>query len=187
MRGPRRYRRERTHRRPYDPHRRSQTLDRSQTTRLVSADGGRDQPPPDVAPRSAADGLRAEAMTREQANIQRLFGRLTHSPLQPFPSPRGKLIAPNGQGVYVIYSPRWRVVHVGRTPSGTGGIRQRLGNHLHNASSFTARFLDGHGAELRRGYTFRCLVAKSRRLRALLEAYAIGRLCPAHIGLGSLV
>jgi hypothetical protein len=124
-------------------------------------------------------------MTHEQAKIRSLLGKLTYSQPQKFPSSRGKLIAPNRQGVYVIYSPRGRVVHVGRTPSGTGGIRQRLGNHLHNASSFTARFLDGHGAELRRGYTFRCLVVKNRRVRALLEAYAIGRLCPAHIGLGS--
>jgi hypothetical protein len=60
------------------------------------------------------------------------------------------------------------------------------GHHLHNASSFTAKYPDGHGARLRGGYTFRCLAVKEPRRRALLEAYAIGFLCPAHIGLGQL-
>ena len=78
-------------------------------------------------------------MSREQKIIRTLFKELTHSRSQIFPEPRGRLKAPNKQGVYVIYNPHGRVLHVGQTPSGVGGIRQRLGNHLHNASSFTKK------------------------------------------------
>jgi hypothetical protein len=124
-------------------------------------------------------------MTHEQKQLRALFVKLTRAPLQLFPRPRRRLDAPDRQGVHVIYSPRGQVLHVGRTPKGIGGIRQRLNNHLHNASSFTTKYLKGDGAKLRRGCKFSCLVVKNTRHRALLEAYAIGRLCPAHIGDGS--
>jgi hypothetical protein len=129
-------------------------------------------------------------MSREQKAIKTLFVELTRSPLQTFPEPRGRLDTPNEQGVYIIYDPRGRVIHVGRTPSGDGGLRQRLNNHLHGASSFTVKYLKGHGAKLRRdpkrnrNHQYRCLVVKNPRHRALLEAYAVGFLCPAHVGLG---
>jgi hypothetical protein len=93
--------------------------------------------------------------------------------------------APDLQGVYVIYNARGKVLHVGRTPKGAKGLHQRLSNHLHGASSFTIKYLEGHGARLRRGGTFRYLVVASPRLRALLEAYAIGSLCPAHLGVSA--
>jgi hypothetical protein len=53
-------------------------------------------------------------------------------------------------------------------------------------SSFTLKYkpLKKDGSCLREGYKFRCLVVQSQRQRALLEALAIGRLCPAHLGLG---
>jgi hypothetical protein len=93
--------------------------------------------------------------------------------------------APNKQGVYLIYSPgSKKVVHVGRTYRGTAGLRQRLRNHLHGSSSFTQEYLEGHGRKLREGYTFRCLPVTSARQRALVEAYATGYFCPAHIGTG---
>ena len=63
-----------------------------------------------------------------------------------FPEPRGRIEAPNQQGVYIIYSPSGRVMHVGRTPKGRRGIVQRLGDHLHARSSFTNVHLDGDGA-----------------------------------------
>lgn len=122
-------------------------------------------------------------LSREQKAIRVLFSRLRRSPRQKFPK-NGKPKATDKQGVYVIYDPRNRVLHVGRTPSGADGIRQRLNNHLHNQSSFSNKFLKGHGEKLRRGYKYRCLIVPSRKRRALLEAYAIGYLCPAHIGLG---
>jgi hypothetical protein len=119
-------------------------------------------------------------VTRERERVAKLYADLIASPLVKFPA-KG-LVAPLHQGVYIIYGPSERVLHVGSTPSGFQGIWQRLRNHLHKASSFTRVYLKGNGAELRKGYGFRCLVVKQHRLRALLEYYAIGHLCPAHLG-----
>lgn len=115
--------------------------------------------------------------------IRKLLRKLRAAPLTPFPPPRKSVEAPNEHGVYIIYSPRRReVLHVGRTYRGAGGLRKRLQNHLHGASSFTHTYLEGHGAILRKGYAFRCLAVKRSRQRALLELYATGVLCPAHLG-----
>ena len=122
----------------------------------------------------------------ERAVVRKLFERLAGSQRLPFPKPRSRLDAPDQHGVYIIFSPQDKVLHVGRTPRGRKGIRQRLGNHLHNASSFTNQYLKGRGARLRKGHKFCYLVVPEPRLRALLEAYAIGVLCPAHLGLGQL-
>jgi excinuclease UvrABC nuclease subunit len=116
--------------------------------------------------------------------IDKLFVELKRAPLHKFPSPRGHLEAPSRQGVYVIYSPSGRVLHVGSTPRARKGIAQRLRNHMSTQSSFTIKYLGEDGSRLRRGYKFRCLIVRSERRRALLEAHAIGQLCPAHIGLG---
>jgi hypothetical protein len=116
--------------------------------------------------------------------VKRLLNELIGAPLQPFPSRGEKLAAPTAPGVYIIYDPTGSVAHVGRTPRGKDGLHQRLQDHLHNASSFSRKFLDGNGSKLREGYAFRSLVIRDARLRALVEAYATGSLCPAHLGLG---
>ncbi len=123
-------------------------------------------------------------MTHEQEKVKALFTKLKRSPLRTFPAIREELEAPDRQGVYVIYSPRGKVVHVGRTPRAKGGIAQRLRNHMNASSSFTKKYLKGGGSKLRGRYKFRCIIVGNRRRRAFLEAYAIGHLCPAHIGLG---
>lgn len=122
-------------------------------------------------------------VTRERELVAEFYGKLIASPLVIFPA-KG-LEAPMQQGVYVIYSPNGQVLHVGSTPSGFQGILQRLKDHLHKASSFTLVHLKGNGAILRSGYGFRCVVVKDHRLRALLEHYTIGHLCPAHLGLSN--
>src|SRR4051794_13347732 len=94
----------------------------------------------------------------EKIAVKRLFQQLSASTRVRFPPFRGKIPAPNEQGVYIIYNRAGRVVHVGRTPSGRNGLRQRLGNHLHNASSFTTHYLGGRGSKLRNGYRFRYIV-----------------------------
>jgi hypothetical protein len=128
-------------------------------------------------------------MTREQKDVEEQFNQLIGAQKETFPEAgkRKALNAPESRGVYVIYDPCGLVVHVGRTPSGKGGLAQRLQNHLHSQSSFTEKYppLNGDGSKLRDGYTFRCISVPDDRLRALLEAYAIGHLCPAHIGLNS--
>jgi len=91
-------------------------------------------------------------------------------------------MAPSKQGVYVIRKGQV-VLHVGRTVGGKNGLRQRLKNHLYGSSSFTNKYLNGKGAVLRKRHTYQFLmVKKNERLRSLLEAYAIGMLCPKHIG-----
>jgi len=126
-------------------------------------------------------------MNREQKAVRALFKKLKRARLRPFPNHGEPVDAPDRQGVYVIHSPRRKnvrtVVHVGRTYRGTAGLRQRLKNHLHGASSFTNEFLKGHGRKLRSGYAFRCLAVRSARRRALLEFFAAGSLCPSHVGL----
>ena len=130
-------------------------------------------------------GMEATMTGQEQRAVRALFAELKRSRPQAFPKPRQRIPASDEQGVYVIYSPRAnKVVHVGRTYKGTKGLRQRLKNHLQGASSFTQKHLKGHGHKLRNGYTFRCLLVASPRRRALLENYATGFLCPAHLGTG---
>ena len=117
-------------------------------------------------------------------DVERHFNKLREQPLRRFPDSSRELAAPSELGVYIIYSPTGKVVHVGRTSSARKGIAQRLRNHRNGNSSFTKKYLEGDGSKLKRGYKFRCLIVEDDRLRAYLEAYAIGRLCPAHIGTG---
>jgi hypothetical protein len=123
----------------------------------------------------------------EPETIASLFDQLMLAPLYAFPAIGEHLTAPKQGGVYVIYSPAREVLHVGATPKARNGVAQRLRNHLSAQSSFVQRHLDGNGSQLRNGYMFRYLTVENRRFRALLEAYAIGHLCPAHIGHGNSV
>lgn len=130
----------------------------------------------------------------EQEAVKALFEKLMLAPLRAFPGRYGELDAPVLQGVYVIYDPQGRdVLHVGSTPRAKGGIAQRLRKHMghksgkSSSSSFVRLYepLEGDGSRLRRDkYTFRCLPVDDPRRRSLLEAYAIGHLCPAHLGTG---
>ena len=91
-------------------------------------------------------------MTHEQTKLRKLLNQLTRAERKPFPCLRESLDAPDLQGVYIIYEPLGRVVHVGCTPRARGGIAQRLRDHMANRSSFTTKFLEGEGSKLRRGY-----------------------------------
>ena len=109
-----------------------------------------------------------------------LFDELCAQPKRSFPQYRQPLDASSKPGVYIIRKGE-TVLHVGRTLR----IHQRLKNHLHGSSSFTRGYLKGKGAALREaGHTYQYLELEDRRKRALLEAYAVGTLCPKHIGLG---
>jgi hypothetical protein len=124
-------------------------------------------------------------MTSERQRIEELFKMLCKQEKLPFPQ-GGKLQATTGLGVYVIRKGDV-VLYVGRTLRGKEGISQRLNNHLQGASSFTKQYLNGNGAMLRNGHTYQYLIIENSRKRALLEAYAIGTLCPEHIGLGEVL
>lgn len=123
-------------------------------------------------------------MMSECQRIQELFKELCAQHELSFPQKRKPLDAPSKPGVYIIRKDG-DVLHVGRTLRGKGGLHQRLKDHLHGSSSFTNEYLNGRAATLReKGYTYQYLVVKDPRVRALLEAYAVGTLCPKHIGLG---
>lgn len=123
-------------------------------------------------------------MISESQKIKDLFTELCEQSGLSFPQHRKALNAPSQPGVYIICKGK-TVLHVGRTLRGKGGLHQRLKNHLHGSSSFTNNHLKGKGDILRKnGYTYQYLKVKSPRLRALLEAYSVGHLCPKHIGLG---
>jgi hypothetical protein len=121
-------------------------------------------------------------MDGEREKLQALFDKLMCAPKHKFPLARERLYAPTDRGVYVIYDPKGEPAHVGSTPRAKGGIRQRLNDHLAGNSSFTITHLNKDPSKLRGEYEFQCVVVPDSRLRALLEAYAIGQLCPAHIG-----
>ena len=135
-------------------------------------------------------------MSSEGKILRALLAELECAPVCRFPAPGERHSAPTTKGIYVIYSSRMKVLHVGATPRGNRGLCQRLANHLHGKSSFTKNSLwlkrRGHSLLERCGYLrehgkYRCLEVKDHRLRALLEAYAIGCLCPEHLGLGQAV
>jgi excinuclease UvrABC nuclease subunit len=117
---------------------------------------------------------------REAAAVHSMLSKLMRAPTQSFPKPRTSPDAPKMAGVYVIHGPTGTVLHVGRGCD----IAQRLRDHLFDRSAFTAKYLSGNGSILRQGHSFRYLVVSDARKRALLEALAIGKLCPKHIGHG---
>jgi excinuclease UvrABC nuclease subunit len=118
----------------------------------------------------------------ERSHLSRLYKKLVGFERRSFPGPKKKINAPDRQGVYLIRSPSGKVLHVGRTYRGKRGLAQRLKNHLHGSSSFVKECFDSKGSKLRRGYTFQFVEVEHPRLRALLEAYTTGQLCPKHIG-----
>lgn len=123
-------------------------------------------------------------MTRELESIKRKFRALMRAERIVFPMSRGRISAPTTQGVYLIFGPRGRVLHVGRTVKGRNGLRQRLKNHLQGQSSFTWSMFDKQGEMLRGTHSYAFIEEPNDRRRALLEAYAVGNLCPKHLGVG---
>jgi len=124
-------------------------------------------------------------MKGEPKAIKAKLNQLLKSPLLRFPTSGERLKVPHLQGVYIIYDPKGRVAHVGRTVRGKRGLHQRINNHLHGRSSFVINALKGKGAQLRQGFKFRFVSIENSRLRALIEAFAIGQLCPDHLGDGA--
>ena len=123
-------------------------------------------------------------MSRETSRVRTLYRKLLRSKRTAFPNAGERLAAPDKHGVYVIYAPRGTVLHVGRTVRGKRGLRQRLNNHLHASSSFTNQYLRGKGSKLRGTHAYAYVEISNARVRALLEAFAVGCLCPKHLGVG---
>ena len=123
-------------------------------------------------------------MTREQRAVRSHFVRLLRAERHAFPAARKRLLCSQKQGVYVIFDRAGRVAHVGRTTRARAGLFQRLRAHLAGRSSFVIKFLGNQPSELRKGYRFAFVEIRNSRVRALVEAYATGVLCPRHIGTG---
>ena len=117
-------------------------------------------------------------MDIECAEMKDIFRKLTRSPLVPFPARGGRLDAPDHQGVYLIFGRNEEVLHVGRTIRGSRGLLQRLQNHLDGRSSFVKSYMKPRHKDIRIGHRFRYVEVESPRMRALLESYATGMLCP---------
>lgn len=126
-------------------------------------------------------------MKNEQIKVKEVFRNLISQRIHTFP-PSGRLPAEitSDQGVYIIYRKDGRVLHVGRSSRGKRGVFQRLNNHLAGQSSFVESYFKRDKSRVR-ACGFRYLPVKNDRLRALVEAYATGVLCPAHIGLNKKI
>ena len=123
-------------------------------------------------------------MTATFEEIKKLYKQLNNGRGYSF---KELEIAPSdSQGVYVILDVKGTVLHVGKTSRAKKGLRQRLNNHLRGQSSFAKKFLKQNGKELREGYIFKYIIVDDSKLRTLLEAYAIGCLCPEHLGTGAI-
>lgn len=124
-------------------------------------------------------------MTTEHRLVRKHCEQLLRAPRNAFPRARQRLECPTCQGVYLIFDPKGNVAHVGRTTRARSGIRQRLKAHLAGRSSFVIKYLRNRRSRLRRGFSFSFIEVSHPRLRALVEAYATGVLCPRHIGTGA--
>jgi hypothetical protein len=117
----------------------------------------------------------------EAKRIQRLFQRLRAQPRFRFPN-EGPLDITCDKGVYIIYSLRGIVLHVGNTPSGKKGLCQRLNNHIYGQSSFVKNYMRPLKLSVRNKCKYQLLKVSKPRDRALLESFACGMLCPKHLG-----
>jgi hypothetical protein len=124
-------------------------------------------------------------MNSEPKKIHKLFKKLLDEPKHLFLAKGQKLIAPKRQGVYIIRKKKV-VFHVGRTTRAQRGLHQRLTAHLHGRSSFVRACFNRNGDRLRLRFSYQILIVSNPRHRALLEAYAAGKLCPKHFGTGEI-
>jgi len=121
---------------------------------------------------------------KECEKIMLLHKELINSKNHLFPTKGTAVNVTEKQGVYIIYSPKGEVLHVGTTKRGKGGLNQRLNNHRNGSSSFSKKYLKPNNINLSDNYMFKYIVVEEGRKRAFLEALTIGLLCPKHIGTG---
>jgi len=90
---------------------------------------------------------------------------------------------PNVHGVYIIKKGK-SILYVGKTNRAQDGLRQRLTDHLYGRSSFRINYKGPKGKLDIRQCKIEYIKKRDHRIRALLEAYATGMLCPKYIGTG---
>lgn len=121
---------------------------------------------------------------KECDEIMKLFNKLIDSQSYPFPKRGIRIDVTRKHGVYIIYNPNGKIMHVGRTLTAENGLNQRIQNHLTGTSSFRKEYLKPNGIDLRNRCGFKYIEVANARKRAFLEALSIGLLCPDHIGTG---
>jgi len=89
-------------------------------------------------------------MGEELDRIRQMFESLLAAPVIAFPE-IGAPDCPTAKGVYIIHNATGVVYHVGRTPSGSNGLRKRLNDHLVGGSSFARALFPEKASELRNG------------------------------------
>lgn len=120
----------------------------------------------------------------EGEKVKVLYAQLVSSSANAFPA-IGKVNVTTSQGVYIIYSSKNEVLHVGKTARAKNGLNQRLTNHLRGQSSFSKQNVLNNGIDLRLSGKFKYIEIENPRIRSFVEALAIGKLCPKHIGTGA--
>jgi len=122
----------------------------------------------------------------EAETVRDRYEELCDQPRCPFPEMNQPLDVSRQQGVYIIIRRSdGRVMHVGKTDRRQDGLHGRMRSHLSGNSSFVREYLQGNKKAFRDNYSFQYIAVEDPRLRALLECYAIGHLCPAHLGCGA--
>jgi len=87
--------------------------------------------------------------------IEKLFEQLPEKPPLALSVLETKAM-PERAGVYIIYSPRKRVLRVGQTLN----LRSRLTGHRHGRSSFVRLHMKPRGKALDEKHTFKCMEIK---------------------------
>tara|TARA_R110002051_G_scaffold13808_6_gene45651 strand:- start:14975 stop:15358 length:384 start_codon:yes stop_codon:yes gene_type:complete len=120
---------------------------------------------------------------RECEKIEELFNQLVNSESIPFTNKGERVQVSKKHGVYFINYDN-KVLHVGNTVSGKGGLDQRLNDHRSGTSSFRNNYLKPNNFKLDSSFYFKFIEVENSRERMLLQALTIGKLCPAYIGTG---
>ncbi len=116
----------------------------------------------------------------ERKEVIRLYKKLINANSHNFPEEGESLEAPCEKGVYIILSPKNKVLRVGSTGA-QGGIRRRLRYHMSGNSEFIYNYVEGDGKWLRGRCKFKYIEEEDDEIRAYLKAYATVDLWPEYI------
>lgn len=118
----------------------------------------------------------------EGKKIKKLYKKLCQAEGVPVPK-EGRIELPETEGVYLLLNKKDEVLLVGKTEGGKGGLRSRINTQLFGSSPFRKMYLLPSGIDIRKKHFVHWLTIESERDRILVEAYAMGKLCPAFIGM----
>lgn len=124
--------------------------------------------------------MQVNQRSKELEQILEKYSKLLKS--KPVKFRDGLESIPRKQGVYIIYRATGTVLHVGRTYRRVKGMWGRILGHSRGRSSFMKNYKKISTSSLKECYV-KFLIVKNDRIRALLELYTAGHLCPKYLGL----